>query len=168
MQARNLYEFSILPIAGTPGRVVTVAYIDAVTGGFLYPGPGNRTGLCGQGQQIATAAFPGLSAGQARVRYTENADVGKAWAFTLSKNNVTLLSGYLDSRTGQVSSFERVLRPQERAVNPKIGMNAARVIADQYILDQNGGPQPVNMSEARYDALGSPGEPVSRHLYLRI
>jgi hypothetical protein len=158
---RNLYEFSILPIAGTPGRVVTVAYIDAVTGGSYTPGQETARVSADRAQQIATAAFPGLSAGQARVRYTENADVGKAWAFTLSKNNVTLLSGYLDSETGQVSSFERVLRPQERAVNPKIGMDAARVIADQYILDQNGGPQPVNMSEARYDALGSPGEPVA-------
>jgi hypothetical protein len=158
---RNLYEFSILPGAGTPGRVVTVAFIDAVTGGSYTPGQETARVSADRAQQIAASAFTSLGADQVRIRYTENSDMGKAWAFTLSKNSVTLITGYLDSETGQISSFERVLHPRERAVNPKIGMGVARVIADQYILDQNGGPQPVNMSEVRYNVLGSPGEPVA-------
>jgi hypothetical protein len=168
---RNLYEFSVLPGAGTPGRVVTVAYIDAVSGATYAPGQETARVKPDRAQQIATAAFPRLSADQIRIRYTNNPNLGKVWAFTFSRNGVQILSGDLDAETGQISSFERVLHPLERAVNPKIDLNAARAIADQYIVDQNGGPQPVNMSAGRYVALGSTGEPVAgvfRFEYNRI
>ena len=158
---RNLYEFSVLPGAGTPGRVVTVAYIDALSGGSYTPGQETARVTPERAQQLAADAFHGLGADQVRVRYTDSPDLGRVWAFSLSRNSVQILSGYLDAETGQISSFERVLRLQERAVNPKIDLNAARAIADQYIVDQNGGPQPVNMSAGTYEALGSPGEPVA-------
>jgi hypothetical protein len=156
---RNLYEFSLLPGAGTPGRVVTVTYIDAESGVAYTPGQETARVTPDRAQQLAAAAFPRLDADQVHVRYRDSPDLGKVWAFSLSKNSVLILSGYLDAETGQISSFERVLHPQDRAVNPKIDLNAAQAVADQYIIDQNGGPQPVNMSAGRYATLGSPGEP---------
>jgi hypothetical protein len=158
---RNLYEFSILPFARTQGRVVTVAYVDAVSGRSYTPGQETARVTADRAQELAAAAFTRLGADQIRVRYTESPDLGKVWAFSLSKNNARIVSGYLDAETGQISTFERVLHPQERAVNPKVDINAARAIADQYVVDQNGGPQPVNMSSGVYEPLGSPGEPVA-------
>lgn len=157
---RNLYEFSLLPGAGTPGRIVTVAYIDAVSGWSYNPGQETARVTPDRAQHLAAEAFPGFTADQVRVRYTDSPDFGKVWAFTLSRNDAEI-SGYLDAETGQISSVERILRPQERAVNPKIDQNAARAIADKYIDEQNGGPQPINMSAGKYRALGSPGEPVA-------
>jgi len=158
---RNLYEFSLLPGAGTPGRVVTTAYIDAVTGSPYSPGQETARVTSDRAQQLATIAFPGIGADQVRVRYSDNSDLGRVWAFSLLKNAAPLLTGYLDAETGQIIMFERELSPQERAVNPKIDINAARLIADQYVTDQNGGAQPVNMTASAYEPLGTSGNTVA-------
>ena len=158
---KDLYEFRMNPIAGATGTGTITAYIDALNGDPYTPGQETARVTPDQAKRIVTTAFTALNPDQVRVRFVNSTSSGEEWNFTLYKNHLILVSGTVDPDSGQLSTFTRTVPLQGRQLSPVLDMGSAQKIADQYIIDQNGGPLPVNMSDGRYDLLGLPMNPAA-------
>jgi hypothetical protein len=148
------------PVAGAAGGT-TVAYIDALTGDPYTPGQETSRIAPDQAKQMASSEFTSLKPDRVHVRFVNKTSSGQGWDFILFRNNLTLGSGTLDSETGELQEFTRNIPLQGRPLSTALDMSTAQVIADRYIVSQNGGPVQVNMSNGRYDLLGLPTNPVA-------
>ena len=167
----SLYEFRIRP-AGSPlidpGFPV---FIDAGTGDPYIPGQEIARISAIQAKNLVRDTFFIMYPDRIRVRYYDSPDSAKAWIFSVHQENTTIITGSLDPDSGQIVSFSRAVSRQGRQGDPVLETGVAQEIADRYIVDRNGAPLPVKMSESWYDPLGFSGESVAGHyvfVYNRI
>ena len=157
---RNLYEFRIKQINASPGDTGFSVFVDARTGDPYTSGQDQARISADQAKDLVSNAFVTYSPEKVRMRFSNNSDSLQEWIFTLYRNNITILTGTLDPDTGQIISFSKSIEQPGRQANPVLDSTAAQSIADRFIVDRNGFPLPLNMSDARYDPLG-PGDTIA-------
>jgi uncharacterized membrane protein YkoI len=160
---RSLYAFTVVPkaSAGDPGSIV---YIDASTGSIWSPGEEGARISRVEAKQRARVAVPGITADTALLAYSAQPQSVKVWEFSLISDGARVASGRLNAETGAVVSFEKVIATGGRPGSPSVNPAKAEAIANQYIIDQNNGQLPLNLSVSRYDAIDTPSGPVAgRH-----
>jgi hypothetical protein len=157
----TLYEFRIRKPDSPSGDPGFPVLIDASTGDPYIQGQESARISAVQAKNLVQDAFLIPGPDSIRIRYDRSPDSARAWIFTVQQDNITRITGSLDPDTGQIISFSRAVSQQGRQANPVLDISAAQKIADRSIIDRNGVPLPVNMSEARYDPLGLPNESVA-------
>jgi hypothetical protein len=155
-----LYEFELTPTIGSvAGRNQTV-YIDASTGDFYVPSQ-ERAGISAQqAKTLARQAFPHLTPDRVKVRYNNGTQYIQSWEFYLQRDNATLVHGGLDPDTGELSWYAVGIIQRDRPENAMITIDAAQRLAKNEIEKRNG-VLPLTMTEARYDPLSMPNEPIA-------
>ena len=158
---RSVYEFRIKKTDSSPADPGFTVFIDAVTGDSYTPGQESARISSDQAKDLVREVFliPGFD--RIRIRYDYSPDSVRAWIFTVYRDNSTILSGSLDPDTGQVVSFSRTIVRPGRPADPSLDISASQGIADRYIVERNGAPLPVNMSESRFEPLGFPDEGIA-------
>lgn len=157
----SLYEFRIGQPDSPSGDPGFPVFIDASTGDPYIPGQERARISAVQAKNLVQEAFLIPGPESIRIRYDNSPDSARAWIFTVQHDNRTSITGSLDPDTGQIVSFSRAVSRQGRQADPVLDINTAQKIADRSIIDRNGAPFPVNMSEPRYDPLGLPNESVA-------
>jgi hypothetical protein len=157
----NIYEFRIRQTDSPSTDPGFTAFIDAFTGDPYTPGQKSARISAEQAKYLVQEVFLIPGTDRIRVRYDNSPDSVRAWIFTIFRDNSTIISGSLDTDTGQFISFSRTIARLGRPVDPSLDISAAQGIADNYIIERNGAPLPVNMSEVRYESLGFPDEAVA-------
>jgi len=157
----SLYEFRIRQPDSPSGDPGFPVFIDASTGDPYIPGQESARISAVQAKNLVQEAFLIPGPDSIRIRYDNSPDSARAWIFTVQQDNMTSITGSLDPDTGQIVSFSRTVSRQGRQADPVLEISAAQKIADRYIIDRNGAPLPVNMSESRYIPLGLPNESVA-------
>jgi hypothetical protein len=157
---RKLYEFMILGSTGSENSGSIKAGIDAVTGEPYTSGQQSATITAEQVKRIAGTSFPSIQPDQIRVRYLNFPDRSHSWEFFLVKDNATILTGSMDTETGQIASFSRQISMTGRPAAPLLSLPGAQKIADQAIAGWNG-PLSINMSNGQYESTGDSGSPVA-------
>jgi hypothetical protein len=168
---RTLYEFKIKQVNISQDSTGFSVFMDARTGDLYTPGQENAKITTDKAKNLVIEAFPLLHPDRVRVRYNNSPDSVRVWAFTMYRDNTTILTGAMDAETGQIFSFSRSIPWEGRPADPLLDINAAQKIADRYIFDKNRAPLPLNMSEARYNPLRFPQKTVAGHyvfIYNRI
>jgi len=156
----TVYEFTIQPVDhSSPGTVFSV-FEDAISGEPYTPGQENARITPEKAKDVARSAVPFDQPDQVRVRYQVSPDSGRTWNFVFVKGTAPVLTGSMDSETGIVSSFNRIIKMPGRPTGPVLDISAAQEIANTYISEHNG-PVAVNMSTGRYNPKGSPSDPVA-------
>jgi hypothetical protein len=105
------------------------------------------------------------------MRYNNNPDSVRAWVFTMFRENTTILTGSIDPETGHLLSFTRSISWEGRQADPLLDVNAARKIADRYILEKNSASLHLNMTDVYYIPLQVSQKKVAGHydfIYNRI
>jgi hypothetical protein len=158
---RNLYEFRIKQVNTSPDDTGFSVFIDARTGDPYTLGQERARITADQAKTLVSNAFIMYHPEKVRMKFNNSPDSMQEWIFTLYRDNTTILTGTMDSDTGQIVSFSSSIERQGRPANPALDITAAQKIADRYIIDRNGFPLPLNMSVARYDSPGSPEEAIA-------
>ena len=146
-QTAAIYEFRIRQPDSPSGDPGFPVFIDASTGDPYIPGQESARISAVQAKNLVREAFLIPDPDSIRIRYDNSPDSARAWIFTVQQDNRTRISGSLDPDTGQIVSFSRTVSRQGRQADPVLDISAAQKIADRYIIDRNGAPLPVNMSE---------------------
>jgi hypothetical protein len=157
----NLYEFRIKQVNTSPDDTGLSVFIDARTGDPYTLGQERARITADQAKTLVSNNFITYHPEKIRVKYNNSTDSLQEWIFTLYRNNITILSGTMDPDTGQIVSFSKSIERLGRQANPVLDISAAQRIADRFIIDRNGFPLPLNMSDARYDPLGFPDEAIA-------
>ena len=110
-----------------------------------------------QAEAIALVAFPNLPSGKMSVELATDPIFGQVWKYTLRAGTTTEASGLISAETGTVVTYNRTIHPGARPQNPVLTQGNARQIADSTMNDRNTGILSVNMSDARYVPLSTPG-----------
>jgi hypothetical protein len=168
---RIMYEFRIRQTGSGQDDAGYSVFIDAGTGDPYTLGQDSAKISADRAKTIIKEAFPMLHPDTIRVRYDNHPDSFPAWIFSLTTDNMTVLTGTLEPETGQVSSFSLVTPWEDRQAEPLLDISVAQNIADRYILEKNRVPLPLNMSEARYIPLKVSQKTVAGHyvfVYNRI
>jgi hypothetical protein len=157
----SIYEFGIKQTDSPSADPGFTVFIDAITGDPYTPVQKSARISADQAKDLVREVFLIPGTDRIRVRYDNSPDSVRAWIFTVYRDNSTIISGSLDPDTGQFVSFSRTIARLGRPVDPSLDISAAQGIADRYIIERNGAPLPVNMSEPRYEPLGFPYEAVA-------
>jgi len=157
----SLYEFRIRHADSPPSDSGFLAFIDARTGNPYNPEQETVRISAVQAKNYVRDAFQVPDSDSIRIRYDSSPDAERAWLFTVQHENRTIITGSLDPDTGQIVSFSRTILRQGRQADPLLDSSGAQIIADNYIIERNGAPLPINMSDARYEPLGFPNESVA-------
>jgi hypothetical protein len=157
----SLYEFRIRQSDSPAADSGFLVFIDAHTGNPYIPGQEVARISTDQAKNHIQEAFLIPGSDSIRIRYDDSPDSARTWLFTVQRDNRTSITGSLDPDTGQIVSFSRAVVRQGRQADPVLDSSAARKIADSYIIERNGAPLPINMSDARYEPLGFPNESVA-------
>ena len=157
----NLYEFRIRQVNTSPEATGFSVFIDARTGDPYTSGQERARITSDQAKTLVSSAFIMYHPETVRMRYNNTTDSLPEWIFSLYRNNTSILTGTMDPDTGQITSFSKSIERLGRQANPALDISAAQKIADRYIIDRNGFPLPLNMSNARYDPLGFPDEAIA-------
>jgi len=157
---RSLYAFTVVPKASA-GDLGSTVYIDASTGSIWSPGEEGARISRVEAKQRARVAVPGISADHVILSYSAPPGAAKVWDYSLFAAGSHRASGRLDAETGKVITFEKVIATDGRPGSPPVNPAKAEAIATQYIIDQNNGQLPLNLSVSRYDALDTPSGPVA-------
>ena len=158
---RTLFEFRIKQVNTSPDDTGFSVFIDARTGDPYTLGQERARITADQAKTLISNAFILYHPEKVRIKYNNSPDSMQEWIFTLYRNNITILTGTLDTDTGHIVSFSSSIERQGRPANPALDSTAAQKIADRYIIDRNGFPLPLNMSVDRYDPLGFPDEAIA-------
>jgi hypothetical protein len=158
---RSLYEFRIKQVNTSPDDTGFPVFIDARTGDPFTLGQERARITSDMAKTLVSNNFIAYHPEKIRVKYHNSTDSLQEWIFTLYRNNTTILTGTMDTDTGQIVSFSKTIERLGRQVNPALDISAAQRIADLFIIDRNGFPLPLNMSDARYDPLGFPDEGIA-------
>ena len=167
----SLYEFRIRQPDSPSGDPGFPVFIDANTGDPYIPGQESARISAAQAKNLVQADFLIADSDSIRISYDNSPDSARAWIFTVQQDNNASITGSLDPDTGQIVSFSRAVSRLGRQADPVIDTSTAQKIADRYIIDRNGAPLPVNISESRYDPMGLPNESVAGQyvfVYYRI
>lgn len=157
----SLYEFTIKQTSFSSAEPEFLVFYDAHSGDPYIPGQEVSRISAVQAKNHVQEAFLIQSPDSIRVRYENNPDSARAWLFTVRKENRTIITGSLDPDTGQIVSFYRPVQREGRQTETLIDSSAAQAIADRYIIERNGVPLPIKMSDARYEPLGFPDESIA-------
>ena len=160
-QTHNLFGFTIRPVSSTAGTLDLVVFIDATTGIPYAAGQETAAVPMETAKQIATGAFPEVSANTVRLWYSESPDKGNVWMFILASGNMTLVTGSVDATSGELVAFTRTIPQSGRPSETGILQEKAESIASHYISDKNGGTLPLNRTIARYEVWGTPSVPAA-------
>jgi len=164
--SRSLFGFEIKPAVSPVGTQESVVFIDAATGKPYATGQETATVPADKAKEIATSAFPDVSATNVKLWYYNSPDMGGVWRFILASGNITLVSGSVDATRGDLVSFTCNIPSAGRQADPVITQDKAENIASHYISDHNGGALPLNQTSARYEAWGTPSVPAAgRYLF---
>ena len=158
---RNLFEFRIKRVNASPEDTGFSVFIDARTGDPYTLGQERARITADQAKTLVSNAFITYHPEKIGMKFNNSPDSLQEWIFTLYRDNTTILTGTMDSDTGQIGSFSSRIERQGRPANPALDSTAAQKIADRYIIDRNGFPLPLNMSVARYDPFGFPEEAIA-------
>jgi hypothetical protein len=158
---KSLFEFRVKQVNASPDDTGFSAFIDARTGDPYILGQARARITADQAKTLVSTMFILYHPEKVRIKYNNSPDSFPEWIFTLYRDNTTILNGTMDPDTGQVIAFSSSIKRPGRQANPVLDSSAAQKIADRYIIDLNGFPLPLNMSIARYDPLGFPGEPIA-------
>jgi hypothetical protein len=167
----SIYEFRIRKTNASREDPGFPVFIDSVTGDPYTPGQESAGIYANQAKDLVQEIFSIPASERIRIRYGNSADTGRLWYFAVYRDNSSIISGSMDPDTGQIASFSRLIMQQGRPAEPSLDISAAQGIADHYIIERNGAPLPVNMSEARYEPLGNPDKSVAGNyifIYNRI
>jgi hypothetical protein len=151
-----LYEFRIRRVNSSPDDTGFSVFINAKTTDPYTVGQDSVRITADQAGALLSNHFIAYHPEKIRLRYVNTTDSLQEWIFTLYQGNSTILTGTMDPDTGQVTSFSRNIEQSGRQADPLLDSSAAQNIADRFIVEQNGFPLPVNMSNSRYEPLGSP------------
>jgi hypothetical protein len=157
----SLYEFRIRKADSATADFGFLVFIDAQTGDPYIPGQESARISAVKAKNYVREALLMPDSDIIRIRYNNNPDSARTWLFTVRQDNRTIITGSLDPDSGQIVSFSRAVVRQGRQADPILDSSTARKIADSYIIERNGAPLPINMSDARYEPLGFPDEPVA-------
>jgi hypothetical protein len=157
----SLYEFRIRQADSPAADSGFLVFIDARTGNPYIPGQETARVSAVLAENLIREAFLIPGADSIRIRYDNSPDSARTWLFTVQQDNRTVITGSLDPDTGQIVSFSRAVVRQGRQVDPLLDSSEAQKIADRYIIERNGAPLPINMSDSRYEPLGFPNESVA-------
>jgi len=157
---RTLFGFTLAP-AGSPEGENAVVFIDAATGDPYGPGQEDAVVTATQAKILALSAFPGIHPEQVKVWYADDPVRGGAWQFIFLTRNAVIARGSLDAVTGDTNALSLVIPHTGRPSAPLIDRDRAKVIADQYLSDHNGGPLPVNMTAEQYEDWGTSAGPAA-------
>ena len=164
---RSLYEFKIRLVNSSQDSTGFSVFVDPENGEFYTPGQENAKITADRAKNIVIENFPLLHSDRVRVRYSNDVNSVRAWIFTMFRDNTTILTGAMDPETGQIFSFTRSIPWEGRQADPLLEINAAQKIADRYILDKNGGPLSLNMTESQYIPLQVPQKTVAgRYVFI--
>jgi hypothetical protein len=158
---QNLYEFRIRQINSSADDSGFSVFINAKTADPYTSGQDSVRITADQAEALLSNHFITYHPEKIRLRYINTTDSVQEWIFTLYQGNTTILKGTMDSDSGQVTSFSRSIEQSGRPAEPLLDSSAAQNIADRFIVEQNGFPLPVNMSNARYESLGSPDQVIA-------
>jgi hypothetical protein len=158
---RTLYEFRIKQINTSPDDPGFSVFIDSGTGDPYTLGQERARITAEEAKTLVSNAFMVYHPEKVRLKYNDNPDSLQEWVFTLYRNNTTILTGTMDPDTGQIVSFSKSIERLGRQANPALDISAAQRIADRFIIDRNGFPLPLNMSDARYDPPGFQNEAIA-------
>ena len=157
--SRPLYKFGIEPV--NPAGAPLLVDIDAASGNPYSPGEEAAKILREEALHRALAKFPALHPDRTLLTYSSTPDAGKQWTISLFVGSTKRGTVILDADTGEIISFAGTIPADNRPATPAIDAVQAQKIADQYIIDQNRGELPLNMSISRYDPLASQAGPVA-------
>jgi hypothetical protein len=157
----TFYEFWIRQSDSPPADPGFLLFIDARTGDPYVPEQETARISAVQVKSYVRDVFHLPGSDSIRIRYDTSTDTERTWLFTVQQENRTIITGSLDPDTGQIVSFSRSVLRQGRQADPLLDSSSAQKIADNYIIERNGAPLPVNMSDARYEPLGFPDESVA-------
>jgi len=160
MSGHTLFRFVIRPVSGGAGDEST-AFIDAASGESWTPGQDTSPVSAGQAKFIAGSVFPSLNPDRIDVRYGDDPERGKVWAFTLYSGNTQLLNGSIDATSGGIATFYLTVPAAGRPATPVFSQQQAQDIAGRYISDHTIGAHPVNMTISRYEPWRTAAGPVA-------
>jgi hypothetical protein len=152
---RFLYSFTLHP-AGEGAGPDFGALVDARTGDPYSPGEETAVVSRADAKQKALSYFPELHPDRVILTFTSTTGDGKRWYYVMYNGDTKTAAGAFDADTGKLSSYFRYLPAGGRPASPAIDAEKARSIADQYIIDHNGGQLPLNMSSAGYQPFSTP------------
>jgi hypothetical protein len=158
---QKLYEFRIRQINSSPDDTGFSVFINAKTADPYTIGQDSVRITAEQAGTLLSNNFNAYHPEKIRLRYVNNTGSLPEWIFSLYQGNATILTGTMDPDTGQVTSFSRSIEQSGRQVDPSLDSSAAQKIADRFIVEQNGFPVPLNMSNSRYEPLGSPDQVIA-------
>jgi hypothetical protein len=124
-----LYEYLIQPVTRDATGVPFTILNNAATGEPYTQGQESARITARQAQDLSKKAFPAIQPDHVRVRYSDSAESGRSWNFTLVKGNSPVLTGSMDTETGVISSFTHTIRKIGRPAAPVLTLPAAQVIA---------------------------------------
>ncbi len=154
---KNLYEFALIPSAGSPYKDNTTIYVDAATGDFYLPSQEKAGITIDQAKRYARQAFPAWTPDRIIMQFSDGSNYIRGWNFQLMKDNEILVSGTIHADTGDLLSYNSGITRMGRPGTPSITMDEARVTADNEIRKRNGEVS-LKMVESRYDRfLGAAG-----------
>lgn len=157
---RSLFGFTLVP-GGAAGEDESVVFLDAATGIPWAPGQDTAAITAAKAKILALSALPGIHPEQVKIWYADDPVRGGEWQFLfLTKNSVTA-RGTLDATTGDTTALSLAIPHTGRPAVPAIDTGRAKMIADQYISDRNGGPLPLNMTSEQYADWGTPSDPAA-------
>jgi hypothetical protein len=145
----NLYEFRIKQVNTSPDDTGLSVFIDARTGDPFTLGQERARITADMAKTLVSNNFITYHPEKIRVKYHNSTDSLQEWIFTLYRNNTTILTGTMDTDTGQIVSFSKTIERLGRQANPALDISAAQRIADRYIIDRNGFPLPLNIQPHR-------------------
>jgi hypothetical protein len=158
---QKLYEFRIRKVNSFPDDTGFSVFINARTGDPYTSGQEGVRITADQAESLLSNNFITYHPEKIRLRYVNTTDFLQEWIFTLYQDNTTILTGTMDPDTGQVTSFSKSIEHPGRQADPSLDISTAQKIADRFIIEQNGFPLPLNMSDSRYEPLGSPDEVIA-------
>jgi hypothetical protein len=157
---RTFFGFTLTPTNSSLGENFVV-FIDATTGEPYAPGQGDAVVTAAKAKILALSAFPGIHPEQVKVWYANDPIRGGEWQFLFLTKYTVLAKGNLDATTGDTTALYRVVPHTGRPTAPSIDRDQAKVTADKYISDHNGGPLPLNMTMVRYEDWGTASDPAA-------
>lgn len=159
---RRFYEFGIQPRNAQDSAVSTV-FVDAASGSLWSPGEETAQVTRDEAKKRALAAFSAVHPDRCVLIFSQDTTRGATWDFVLYRGSNQIVTGRMDAGTGKVSSFKKIIAGDGRPSTPVIDSIRAQAVADRYLIEQNGGQLPLNLSVARYDTIDSTSGPVAGH-----
>ncbi len=112
------YQFWIKRSESSPGDPGFPVFIDAFTGDPYIPGQENAGISAEWAKNLVREVFSLPASDRIRVRYDTDPDSVRAWIFDVYRDNTTVISGSLDTDTGQIASFSRTISRAGRPGRP--------------------------------------------------